>query len=333
MILLTSSLANIGIQFVAGLFQLPPDIVASQIPMVAPLPSSAVEIAHRQAVDDLLSDKSDIWRNNLGYMLEEDVDSKIVNDKMKILEASSTSTDSEKEEKPYKPATYGEITTVGARQLYFHMGMKGSFKSCGSNDKDTVGADDYNSPADKKAGKIVFCDMGSGVGRFVMQTFMEMPRVSKSLGIELAPLRHQHAVTAWDQLKSKAENIRNDINCQDGGSIVEDATVEFVQADFLEADLSEVTHMYVSSLCFTEDMMYELAAKLEHGAPNLQCVATLRSFPKKFEKKGILDRKSYEVVHKLFGTMILRTEYVDMSWTSLIGNGNAVYVYTKPPPI
>ena len=302
--------------------------------MVAPFPSSPAEIAHRQAIDDLLSDKSDVWCNNFGYMLEEDVDSKIVNDKMKILEASSTSTDPDKEEKSYKPATYGEITTIGARQLYFHMGMKGGFKRYHSNEKEADGArNDYDSPAGEKAGSIVFCDMGSGVGRFVMQTFMEMPRVSKSLGIELAPLRHQHALTAWDQLKSKAESIPQDINCQDGGDIVENATVEFVQADFLEADLSEVTHMYISSLCFTEDMMYELAAKLEHGAPNLQCVATLRQFPKKFEKKGILDHKSYEVVHKLFGTMILRTEYVEMSWTSLIGNGNAVYVYTKSPPI
>lgn len=313
----SSSFANIGIEIVAGLFQLPPDVVASQIPMAAPFPTSPAEIAHRQAVDDLLSDKSDVWTNNLGYMLEEDVDSKIVNDKMRNLQANSVSRDSEKEEKPYKPATYGEITTIGARQLYFHMGLKGGFY--------------HNCPENNSSGKIVFCDMGSGVGRFVMQTYMEIPRVSKSLGIELAPLRHQHALTAWDQIHSRAESIRKEIICQNGGEVFSDATVEFVQADFLEADLTEVTHMYISSLCFTEDMMYELAAKLEHGAPNLQCVATLRAFPKQFEKKGILDRKNYEVVHKLFGTMIARTEYVEMSWTSLIGNGNAVFIYTKPP--
>ena len=164
-----------------------------------------------------------------------------------------------------------------------------------------------------------------------MQTYMETPRVSKSLGIELAPLRHQHALTAWDQIKSKADSIRKDMSCQNGGIIYSPSTVEFVHADFLEADLTEVTHMYISSLCFTEDMMYEIAAKLEHGAPNLQCVATLRAFPMQFEKKGILYRKNYEVGRKLFGTMIRRTEYVEMSWTSLISNGNAVYIYTKTP--
>ena len=160
---------------------------------------------------------------------------------------------------------------------------------------------------------------------------MELPRVSSSIGIELAPLRHQHATSAWKELKSKAESIRRDIGCQDS-ALVQDATVQYTQGDFLEADLSEVTHMYVSSLCFTEDMMHQLAVKLEHGAPKLQCVATLRSFPMAFQKRGILDRKSYQVVDKMFG-MIVRTEYVEMSWTDRIGTGCAVYVYTKVPPL
>ena len=149
-LLMNSGSINIGIQFVAGLLQLPPDIVASQIPMVAPFPTSPAEIAHRRAVDDVLCDTSEIWASNLGYMLEEDVDSKVVNDKMKTLEAVSD--DPERAEKAYKPSTYGEITTLGARQLFHHMGMKGYYKSSA----------DGSSPDDEKDDKIVFCDMGSG---------------------------------------------------------------------------------------------------------------------------------------------------------------------------
>ena len=171
-VLSSSSVTTFGIELVAGLFQLPPDIVASQIPMVAPFPTSPAEIAHRKIVDDLLSTESDVWANKPGYMLEEDVDSKIVNDKMKILESDLPS--SEEEEKPYKPATYGEITTVGARQLYYHMGMKGGYKISCSNEKDDGGAHSENNENAKNnaadmetSGKIVFCDMGSGVGRYV----------------------------------------------------------------------------------------------------------------------------------------------------------------------
>lgn len=325
------SIINFGIHLVAGVFQLPPDIVASQIPMKAPFPTSPAEIAHRKAVDDILCDSSEIWSSNLGYMLDAAKDSKFVNDKMKSLEVSALEDDLEKKQKSYRPSTYGEITTLGARQLFYHMGMTGDFKS-NKNDSNT---EPETTAAETAHDKIEFCDMGSGVGKFVLQAYMELPRLSRSLGIELAPLRHQHAADAWVELKTTAETIRSDLG---GGkddpsaSMVQDATVQHTQGDFLEADISEVTHMYVSSLCFTDKMMHELAVKLEHRAPKLECVATLRAFPMKFMKRGILDRTSYQVVDKMFG-MIPRKEYVEMSWTDRIGTGCLVYLYTKVPPI
>ena len=166
-----------------------------------------------------------------------------------------------------------------------------------------------------------------------MQAYMELPRLHRSIGIELAPQRHQNALNAWEKLQPSAEAIRNGLKDQQDISIVTDAAVQFIEGDFLRADLSGVTHMYVSSLCFTEDMIRELAIKLEHGAPNLQSVATLRAFPPEFQKKGILDRKNYEVVYKTFG-MITTSQYAEMTWTENAGGkGCEVHIYTKAPPI
>jgi len=108
--------------------------------MVAPFPTSKEEVLHRRAVDKLLCERNGVWVQNLGYLLEDDTDVKKVNEEMRLIETSSSEGES-----CFKPATYGEITLLGGRQLFYHMGMAGAYK----ND---IGDD-----------KIVFCDMGSGV--------------------------------------------------------------------------------------------------------------------------------------------------------------------------
>ena len=279
----------------AAIFQVPPDVFLSISPMMAPIPKSPEEITHRKRVDELLCDEK-IWGKGAGYENEEG---------RRAVDVQLTEKDIEKYQP--KPSTYGEVTSLGARQLFYYMGMTDDF-----NNKDSI----------------VFFDLGSGVGRLVMQAYMELPRISQSIGIELAPLRHQDAVHAWEQLQPLAEETRRKIPTEQ--DIIPTAKLDLVEGDFLEADLSEATHIYISSLCFTEDMMYKIAKKIESDAPNVQCVATLKSFPSQFEKKGIKDRINFEVVNKAFGRLIDRTEFVEMSWTVHSNTGNTVHFYTRP---
>lgn len=296
MLLLMTGLGHLGIQLAAGIFQLPPGLVASQLPMAAPIPKSMAEVAHRKAVDELMCEDSEPWSSRCGYPIFDDGDSEMVNERMAVAVDSG----------PHKPGTYGEVTTTGARQLFYHMGMS----------RKEIEGDD----------RIVFMDMGSGVGKLVVQAFMEVPRISHAIGIELAPLRHQHALSAWQELEIPAQKIRIS---RDDMAPIREATLELLEGDIFEADISRVTHLYVASLCFSNDMMHRLATKLEQEANQLQCIATIRCFPPEFKRRGILDHKSHQVVMKTLG-MIERFAHVDMSWTAHTGRGCEVVIYTKP---
>lgn len=260
--------------------------------MMTPIPKSTAELEHRKAVDDFLTRNA--WPNIAGY---EEADRAVVDVQM---------SKRDKEGFKPKPSTYGETTPLGARQLFHYMGMT----SDGLDNED-----------------IVFVDMGSGVGKLVMQVYLELPRISRSIGIELAPLRHQAAVKAWSELEPVAKKIRAEIPI--GGGPISEADLELINGDFRESDLSEATHIYISSLCFTEDMMYQIAKKIEQDAPNVQCIATLCSLPSDFQRKGIRDRINFEVIYKTFG-LIERTEFVEMSWTEYSNTGSTVYIYSRP---
>ena len=356
---------------------------------------------HRKAVDDLLSDDQEPWVSHAsGYA---DVsDDHVVNDAMRMMTttkssskstagttdttsttSSSNSSNSSRledynddskttqeqlslleDDQKRQPATYGEVTTCGARQLFCHMGMTGMYNGKNKNTVTTTttttsgvpdvedtsaststlvhedvqdifhGADDSDIGIDiddeetDSDNHVVFYDLGSGRGKLVLQAYMELSRVRKSVGIELGPQRHASAISAWDDLKPKIHRLRrenhNDINNNA-------ATVELLEGDFLHADLSQVTHMYLSSLAYPDDLMHRIATKLQRESPpHLQCIATLRPFPEGFQTRGVLDSTSFQVVWKTFG-LTHRVEYVEMTWTQRRGTGCAVHVYTKMP--
>ncbi|CAB9515041.1 Histone methylation protein DOT1 [Seminavis robusta] len=294
--------------------------------MVTVAPLSQSEVALRKSVDQLLSDSVEPWASRPGYAVFDDEECNVVNTKMQRLSIKTPSAQDTPEKPPEPrdpddsvearkraPATYGEITSAGARQLFYHMGLS---------------TDDTGNEEEE----IVFVDLGSGRGKLILQAYMELPRLSKATGIELASPRHDTAVTAWTDLQSTARKLRfgGQPENESSSKIIKEATVEFLNEDFLEVDLSNVTHMYISSLCFPETLMYHIAAKLERDAPKLKCVATLRAFPAEFQKRGILDRTSYELVYKTFG-FVDRIEEVEMTWTQHRAGGCPTYVYTKAP--
>jgi Histone methylation protein DOT1 len=288
---------------------------------------SHAEVELRRTVDSLMDDEVEPWVSKPGYDVFDVSETLFVNDQVKLLTPDPImAAASEAEmiqngihEQNHEPATYGEVTSAGARQLFNHMGMATTNAPPTNNNGSTCTNHD----------SIVFVDLGSGRGKLVIQAYMELSRITKATGIELAPSRHQAAVEAWEELQSTARKLRASQN--EGHSLVPEAEIEFLLEDLLESDLSQVTHIYLSSLCFPDKLMYHVAKKLEKDAPKLQCVATLREFPMEFENRGIPNQAGNELFDGASG-MKRRSEFVEMSWTKRRGGGCEVHVYTKGEP-
>ena len=201
------------------------------------------------------------------------------------------------------PETYGEVTSLGARQLFRHIGL-------------TADATQNEHP------EYQFFDLGSGGGRLVVQAHLEMPSVVKSVGVELSHSRHKAAASMWGELKESGEARRIRAAAEESwglGRSKTDPTVELHEGDLYALDISEATHIYVSSLCFSEDMLERLVEKIELEGGRLQVLASLRLLPlsKSDGRRNIrrLGRNPW-------------SEFVEMSWTKGRGEGCPIYFYS-----
>jgi dihydroxyacetone kinase DhaKLM complex PTS-EIIA-like component DhaM len=180
--------------------------------------------------------------------------------------------------------TYGEVTSLGVRQLAYEMGIS-DITAASSLDRGTVPWDTHRIHNDCQSSKehnndIIFFDLGSGVGRLVTQMYMDQPsRVTRSVGVELALNRHEIGERAL-------EGIIQELYHNDGefGSDGEDfgmlsslslpPPIELIHGDALTIDLSCATHVYMSSLCFPDEVLLALQEKLLQY-PSIQVVAAL----------------------------------------------------------
>lgn len=146
---------------------------------------------------------------------------------------------------------------------------------------------------------VIFYDLGSGAGKVVVQMILEGV-VTASIGVELVEARHRLAVQAWDgvqlQLQLLAEDQKqtsfspmtymskcvpqqNDIKDNATAAfVVETPCVQLRNQDILEADFSDATHVYFSSLCFSDDVVTKVGTilkqnRIQHG--KLQVVVAL----------------------------------------------------------
>lgn len=192
-----------------------------------------------------------------------------------------------------RPSTYGEITELGARQLFHYMGLS-------------------STSIDKDGDNLIFVDLGCGNGKLMMQAYMELPFVRRIIGIELASARYETAVLAWEKLKDKVTDLRREmIESQRHENGIASADVDIREGDLFNLDISSATHVYVASLCFTDFMMQRLAQKIINEGDKLRVIATLKPFPQEFDEYLGLPR----------------TEYLEMSWTKSRGVGCTVYFY------
>ena len=159
--------------------------------------------------------------------------------------------------------TYGEVTPLGARQLAGVMFSSKGLKDCCKH-KDCFN-ECRNGPFNHSEA-IVFYDLGSGTGRLTAQVFLDHCFVRKAVGVELSAARHAAASDSLFQLSTSLGEGSDSIH--------------FLNADALAADISDATHIFISSLCFPAALSDDLANRILHevataAAPRIRVVAAL----------------------------------------------------------
>jgi hypothetical protein len=128
--------------------------------------------------------------------------------------------------------TYGEIMPTATDQLVEHLRMR---------------SDD------------VFYDLGSGVGKVVLQVAMRA-KIRRCVGLELVRSRHRIA-------RRMLEEVR-------GMGLLRARECELRCADFMRAPMGDATVVYTCSTAFSTPFMDQLAARLAQLTTGMRWVST-----------------------------------------------------------
>jgi len=181
-----------------------------------------------------------------------------------------------------KHFTYGEVTNLGARQLIELFNLDGE--------------DIRDKEENQRNGDIVFFDLGSGQGKLVVQMILENVATT-SVGIELSTLRHSLALQKWQALQQNSLFHH--------GGQVDPNRIQFVNKNILEADFSKATHIFLSSLCFPEktiDEIAEVIARNRRQYKKLQTVIALSKLKSlEDENNGAYWKRSFAFIQMTWG--------------------------------
>jgi len=94
----------------------------------------------------------------------------------------------------------------------------------------------------------IFVDLGSGEGNVVLNAIKLYPQLQMGIGIELSKSRHERAIEKLENSKLKDKN-----------------KVKFFNEDILDDgwDYSDFDIIYISNLCFPEDVNVKIAEKIK----------------------------------------------------------------------
>lgn len=325
---------KVALRIAAAILSVPPDVLAPYVPMLPPSSRNAFENKLRDEVDSAMSGRcSRAVRTSFdGNYLEEDAPLfAISQEETSYVNCDSglpSSTllmglyDNDDATEGPNPSTYGEITILGARQLFHHLRLT-------HNNIHREVANGINRNNERP--KYHFYDLGSGGGRLVIQSYLELPSVVKAVGIELSPSRHNIATRTWKdlvrngdaarirKLAIKSWDIAEEYEQQQNDELKLSSDVILHEGDLFGLDISHATHIYISSLCFTDDMLERLVAKIEDEGVSLQIVASLRRLPTPASR---VKTKRVSLGSNPW------MEYIEMSWTKARGDGCQVYLYS-----
>lgn len=109
----------------------------------------------------------------------------------------------------------------------------------------------------------IFVDLGSALGKVVVQVFLQSP-VKQALGIELILALHQRAL-------AMAELIREELP----DFYANNRQLTFMQGDFLNCSIDNATVVLINGVCFNPTMLHILG-QLINNTPSVHTVLTLR---------------------------------------------------------
>lgn len=145
------------------------------------------------------------------------------------------------EEDKARELTYGEVTALGVQQFL---------------DAVPVGLGDDD----------VFFDLGSGVGKSVLQVYLTT-EVKRASGVELAQSRHQHGINALAVLRSVAPAEAVTASDDDSLFVLDGRELSLTHGDVLTADISGGTVFFVSSLAFPDFVLRGVQDRLVAEMP------------------------------------------------------------------
>lgn len=189
------------------------------------------------------------------------------------------------EEDKARELTYGEVTALGVQQFIDAVPVG-------------LGNDD------------VFFDLGSGVGKSVLQVYLTT-EVKRASGVELAQSRHQHGINALAVLRSVAPAEATTASDDDSLLVLDGRELSLTHGDVLTADISGGTVFFVSSLAFPDFVLRGVQDRLVAQMPP----GTVAAFSQKIRgcRRGLA---------------FLRPLHITMSWQK--NSPMFIYIVTTP---
>lgn len=127
----------------------------------------------------------------------------------------------------------------------------------------------------------VFYDLGSGVGKLVIQVYLTTP-VKRSVGIEISPTR-------WNIAESSRKELATDDHMVQGRELA------FINQNISKASLSDATVCFISGITFPQQLIQSVMDRLSSLDHDVKVLSVLPLPP-----------------HKQF--TLLKTYNVPMSW-------------------
>jgi len=196
---------NLALRIVAATLLVPPDVLAPFVPMLPPSLHNAFKNELCDEVESAMSGRCSCAFGNLEdaplfAIAREETNYVNCDSGLPSSILMGLNDDDDATERP-NPSTYGEITILGARQLFHHMGL--THNNYRNRQKDI-----HENNRNNERPKHHFYDWGSEGGRLVIQSYLELPSVVKSVGIELSTSRHKIATRTWDNLVQNGDEAR-----------------------------------------------------------------------------------------------------------------------------
>ena len=110
----------------------------------------------------------------------------------------------------------------------------------------------------------VFCDLGSGVCKVVVQAFLKTP-AKRCFGIEASQARYASSTQVLKRLHVESPGLFLDGQRE----------LDFYHGNFLRGDLGDTTVVYAGSTCYSTQLMAKIAEMIDR-TPSIRCVMSLK---------------------------------------------------------